>query len=253
MLKDLIDTQLPTEPSLPISHVTDWHSVESIVKNGCMSCEVSAEKTICFFYGAPLYKINLDGGSKESTGLRHRRPIGLVFKSDLIKEAAKLYPFDSGAFDKYFKAYFPSTYSLSSFEITPVENSTPAKIVSMFYETNENYIFGEPVKVKDLDHVMIEGLMEIFGSKSKKAYDERNHGIELQYKKDVSIKDNLELIVFPKTIFKKFGEQFDGFLKGFEILTYEDSYRFDPVKDSILVQAKIKEYFGKKYFNNSSR
>lgn len=251
MLKDLVEKQSVIKPLLPISHITDWHSVEHIVKCGFLSCNASEDKCICFFYGAPLYKVKSPHEDERTLGLMFRRPIGMVFKSDLIDMADKVYPFDSGAFSEHFKRYFPPEYDLSEFEVSPVARETPSKLVSLLYGSNENYIFGKPITPPKPVTSITEGLFELYNSKDIKLYDERNHGIELQYLKDVFIEDNLELIVFPRTVFRENKELIEVDLQKYNVEFYEDAYRYDPEKDSALIQAKVKEYFHKLYTSNS--
>jgi hypothetical protein len=57
MLRDLLENQSSAKPLLPISHITDWSSVEGIISCGFIRCAESEERRICFSYGPPLYKV----------------------------------------------------------------------------------------------------------------------------------------------------------------------------------------------------
>lgn len=250
MLKDLLDNQPSIKPLLPISHITDWHSVENIAKCGYLSYEESEDKCICFFYGAPLYKVKSPLEGAHALGLIYIRPIGLVFKSNLINMADKMYPFDSGAYSEHFKPYFPNSFDLSKFEISPVGEEELGKLVSLLFGNNDNYIFGTPAPPCRPVNSITDGLYALYSSKEVKPFDERNHGIELQYFKNVFIKDNIELIVFPRTVYLENKDAFSADLNQHPVEFYEDAYRFDPEKDSALIQAKVKEYLRKSYASN---
>jgi hypothetical protein len=253
MFQDIVNKQSAIEPILPISHITSLYSGGLILECGFLSSKKSKDesKSICFFYGVPLYKPN--SHQSQTSGMAFDRPIGMVFKSDLIALANKVYPFDSGAFDIYFKKYFPPDVNSNYFEISPVSIETPGKLVSLFYGSNDNYIYGRPISNNSLksdtitDAIIMEALFTLFESKDIQQYDERNHGIELQYFSDITLKDNLELVVFPRHVYEESSESFKSSFKNVAIEFYEESYRYEPKQDCILVQAKVKEYFRKNY------
>jgi hypothetical protein len=239
MLKKIIDTCHPAKPALPICHITTWHNFESIIENGSMTVDKNAGRdNLYFFYGLPFYKL-----PSMYTGQRFRRPIGLLFKSDLIGHASKIFPFDSGAFPKHFKPnYFPDDYSLETFELTDVDQETPGRLVSLLYQDNEKYIFGKPVGNCSSKETIIDCILDLITTKDKNSFDERNHGIEVVFSDNIKLKGSLELVLLPKTMYRENESNFNKNLSAFKLDFYEDNYRSDPAIDCSLVQAKSKEY-----------
>lgn len=239
MLNKIIEDYQPAVPELPICHITTWHSLESIIKQGCLTIDKDAGRdNLYFFYGSPFYKI-----PSIWTGQRFRRPIGLLFKSNLIDQANRIFPFDSGALQKHFKPdYFPDDYSLKTFELTPVMRDTPGRLVSLLYKNNEKYVFGEPVNNCKSQETIIDCILNLIATKDKNSFDDRNHGIEVVFSENVKLQGALELVLLPKTMFREHESSFDKNIHSFKLDYYEDSYRFDPAIDCALVQAKAKEH-----------
>lgn len=239
MFNKIVEAYQPSTPELPICHITTWHSFESIIKQGGLTIDKKEGRdNLYFFYGSPFYKI-----PSKWTGQRFRRPIGLLFKSNLINHSNKIFPFDSGAFEKHFKEdYFPKDYSLKTFELTPVTRETPGRLVSLLYKNNEKYVFGEPVANCMSKETIIDCILNLIATKDKNSFDDRNHGIEVIFSEDVKLQGSLELVLLPKTMFRENESNFDKKIHSFKLEFYEDSYRFDPGIDCALVQAKAKEY-----------
>jgi hypothetical protein len=247
MLKDLIIKETPAIPFLPVAHLTSWHNLTMIIEGSFLKTisKFKTQSVSYFFYGVPFYKLNLDDPQQTCSQL-FRRPIGILFKSKIIERAKRAFPFDTGAFgSKMFKEFFPDDSSIEEFEIPINDPSTPAKLVTFLYGNNTSYIFGGPLKLDQGKNILEDCLIHLISTRDIHKFDERNHAIEIQFNIDLPLKENIELMIFPREMYKMHFGRFGGKLSQYKIEFYEDSYRFDPLLDSALVQAKAKEYLRK--------
>lgn len=247
MLKDLLIDEYTLKTLLPISHITTLDCAESIVKCGFLNCEKSNENCICLFYGPPLYKVKSPHSDAHTMGLAFGRPIGLIFSNDLVDCAHQIFPFDSGAYQEHFRSFFPESFDLDRFAISPVKKEVLGKLVHFLYGSNENYIFGQPANFNKSLNPITEGLFELYNSKVIRKFDERCHGIEIQFINNILLKNNVELIILPRIVYSKNKDSLGDIFKDYALDFYEDGYRYDPEKDSHLIQAKAREYFIKSY------
>lgn len=87
---------------LPLVHTCQSHSLENIISSGKIKthyCDVFQEDLNYFFVGRPAYKKDLDEEAAE-----WELPSCFVFSYD-ISGAKRIYPFDTGA---YQRGLFPS-------------------------------------------------------------------------------------------------------------------------------------------------
>jgi hypothetical protein len=134
-------------------------------------------------------------------------PISFVFKKDLIWNAARLHPFDTGAFiDKRMITTIHSDFGLVDFELTAIPESAQA-IVSAFYDGNKNYIDCNPTNKLDVEDLIkkrqlqVETYYDLLRSAPNERGDERLHSIEVQFNNDVPLNGNLLAVVIPGRFF----------------------------------------------------
>lgn len=257
-LTDKVVGERPAEPILPMAHVTDVNLLRTILAEGKLGVRVDGKPALHVFYGTSAYFPKIDGigleaarnGERSSVGQTItnplERPVALVLRSDLAGLASCMYPFDSGGFSAHRYSMYLGKYSLDSFRFPVKDKYCPARIVKRYFGDNQHYIYGEAVGRQQLS-LEEQPLRELYCSTGLNPFDERAMTIELQFDDVIPIKDAVEFIVLPRTIYELFLEQEVPALKSHELLFYEDFSRFGPEADAHVIRVKIVEYLREHY------
>jgi hypothetical protein len=84
---------------LSLIHTSDFCRLQGIQEanslTGLPDSRFNDDRLLYFFYGRPSYRVN---PAVSNTRVSSFAPISFVFKKDLIWNAARLHPFDTGAF-----------------------------------------------------------------------------------------------------------------------------------------------------------
>jgi hypothetical protein len=165
-----------------------------IAPQGCKIFE--GEALSYFFYGRPAFRPNADA---EPSGLSHYFPICLIFKRSFALAIARVFPFDSGAFQNgLYASYIHRKMCLGDFGLE-AESSTPGRVISRFFGTVPAYLKGNPSPTDAIDPSEFEAqsYLALIHSKEGNAIDSRGASIEVQTSEHVSITDAVAAVVLP--------------------------------------------------------
>lgn len=192
---------------LPLVHTTTAYNFDQILEEstlGPSDCDVFMERLLYMFYGRPAYRV------KESRNerLEFEWPVVLIFKPIAIQSIKRIFPFDSGAFDRgVYEEFFAKQSKIDDFAVTPNLDSA-RKVVSAFYSNNMEYITGGTRKNVEIGRRQFEvqgvyelmrlpGVMMLDGS--NRVRDDRSTAIEIQVDQEIVFKDNLIAVIIPRT------------------------------------------------------
>ncbi len=163
------------------------------------TCDVfKGEALTYFFYGRPAFRPNLDA---EPSGLAHYFPVCLLFKPDILIDVRRVFPFDSGAFDRgFYTKYLHRNMKLGDFGLEP-DMTCPGKVVSLFFGSNAAYLTGKIGATPKLDPSEFEAqsYIALLQAKDGNALDSRGSSIEVQTATNVNIAETVSAIILPST------------------------------------------------------
>lgn len=187
--------------SLPLVHTTRAYFLKKILETQrieTIRCDVYKEDLAYFFVGRPAYKWDTDGEATE-----WELPVCFIFEYD-IKNAARVFPFDTGAFRKGLCPSYMKMMDVEDFNIKAI-NQGPERVIGTFFSSPRDYYLMKP---RPEHKFFDEFLVDIFDSEVKalhrlmsnasKAIDDRRCAIEVQFDKAVSLdKGKLLAIIAP--------------------------------------------------------
>jgi len=225
----LLEGVAPTEPRLPLVHTTDAFQFLGMMEGGSITpqdCPVfEGEALTYYFYGRPAFRPN---AHEEATGLEHYFPVCLIFKPSTAVAIRRVFPFDSGAFHGgHYAAYVHRHMKLGDFALE-IDPSTPAKIVTRFYGSNEAYLFSkDPVDNVPADQLEARSYVGLAAAKGGNAVDSRGSGVEVQGEVSLNLDACLEAVILPVSFVKTAtGDRLRS--KGIEVLGYATMGRMKP-------------------------
>lgn len=194
-------------PCLPLTHVTDGYHFRDIRNLGKLSprdCDVyKGERLLYFFYGRPSYRPHT---SKTTVDVWSLLPICIILKQSVGDQAARVMPFDSGAFHR--KMMHPPMHEdmkLEDFELN-ISPDVPAKIITIFYGNEHKYFHAkkdhrEQLNYNKIDDLEIDSYFKLVRHRPNRDYDDRVTAIEYQLRNPVNLFKNTEAIILPKPFF----------------------------------------------------
>lgn len=206
-VKNFVDSHEPTEPILPLTHVTTMFGFRTIMTGMTLEpkeCRVFNENLLYLFYGRPSYRATQVAGSELNWNL----PIGFILNPDAVSTIKRIFPFDSGAFaNGLYGETFHAESEMSSFRLTPKIIST-ARYTSAFYSGNAHYYRGKSDINLDLGNFDFELQGLSYLSKrpgmqtpnGKSTADERASTVEIQTAESLTIKDTLMALIVPESL-----------------------------------------------------
>ena len=226
-------------------HVTDGFALRAIMEHSGLKtskCPVHEESLLYFSYGRPAYKPN---ASREAIRLMAEAPVCIVVKPNAIKNKY-VYPFDSGAFDRY-RESMHRRMTFRDFALSPSIESAK-KIVSTFYGTNQAYF---DVQLKDKieyskGHFEVESFLSVIRDNRGNAYDDRIAAIEVVTDHACLLNGKVHAIVLPGAL-----EEDDDFKKLLtaarcEILTYPWTARLTSREYVAQIALIVRDYLKEK-------
>lgn len=231
------------EPEMTLGHTTNAGNLYKILNEDVVKPkhDFNGTQTLYFFYGVNFYRQSADFADAIS------RPVGFLFKNKILKDANSVFPFDTGAFNaKLYGDYLGD--DVMEYEVPANQDKTPAKLVKILYESNENYLFGKP---KPLNRAKTETEIKLIafirGATTEVSpsgnFDDRCYAIEVQFIKEQNFRDNLELLILPRQAYEyDLKGLLEDNLKGLNIDYYDDSGRFGPKEDSAVIKQKALDY-----------
>lgn len=199
--KAFVQSQEPTEGTLPLTHITRAYDFEEILEEEALqpeTCVEFKEKLIYLFYGRPAYRAKQGCNGR----LQYEWPIVFVFRPERIETIKRVFPFDSGAFKRQLYAeFFPKNSKINDFEVPPSLESA-RKLVRIFFSSNHGYFYGEVKTNLDLHRQYeAQGVAEMAMLPGGEGRDERSSAIEIQTNKPITLKDALLAILLPQMFF----------------------------------------------------
>jgi hypothetical protein len=180
---------------LPLVHSSQAYHLNDILSDGRLKarpCDVfSGDLLNYFFVGRPAYKHRANGSDSEYWEL----PICFVFEFEAIDKIKRVFPFDTGAFEKKLYPDYINIMPKEQFDCASVSDAAGKIIGAYFGDVNAYYRlrskdrgdfesdFGLGVldaEVKAVHRLSIE--------KSSTVFDDRRLTIELQAEGDVDLK-----------------------------------------------------------------
>jgi hypothetical protein len=189
--------------SLPLLHTCDAFAFRSILDNGALipqMCDVFSSDLLYTYYGIPSYRTNYSLATTNPA----MHMICIILNSEEIDEIYKIYPFDSGAFERLplmKETFFHPKNKILDFE---VENSLNGakKVIKTFYETNDNYVAQRPKVNKKFNELAFEAINyhTLISEKGNSILDDRASSIEIIFDKNIPLtKNTVKQIIIPNS------------------------------------------------------
>ncbi|MEW6438005.1 MAG: hypothetical protein AB1508_12650 [Pseudomonadota bacterium] len=205
-LRDFLDTSnAPSHTNLPWVHTTIAANLLDIMADGCLTpvpCNVFKGENLCYlFAGRPAYKFSSEGEASH-----WQLPVVFVIRFDREPNFKRIYPFDSGAFNRKMLPDYITLFDRERFRIDN-DPGNVGKVISVFFENDTRYLKRRPAsrdtlgKVHNFEprHQEIEALIRLYGEHSAAAFDDRAATIEAQLDHAINFADhNLLGIVMPE-------------------------------------------------------
>ncbi|TAA73934.1 MAG: hypothetical protein CDV28_1486 [Candidatus Electronema aureum] len=260
---DIIYNCPSSKPLLPLAHTTKSDNLDSIVMSG-LKKDSNKGVGLFFYYGLPFFIINERVDFKKnpcSVDISFSKPMGLLVKSDAIKYAKKIYPFDSGGYKKFRHLLNDDSIILQNFEIKNEEyffnKEVPSKIVTRYFSNNKGYVNGNSTANFNTYPYICSGnidnrdqlLDRLYKSEENEQADWRKRAIEVLIHQDIDF-EYIEVIILSSPIHLPINDDFNRKISKFnvKIIYYdEDEYDsvpkdFGPKNDYILLHEKVKNY-----------
>ncbi|MDR3448736.1 MAG: hypothetical protein P4M15_03125 [Alphaproteobacteria bacterium] len=226
--------------------------MEQIIRTGVIKaqlCDVFQEQLNYFFVGRPAYKARHD----DDEGAFWELPVCFVFQFD-VTNSKRIYPFDTGAFEREKFPQFIQMMDREDFEIGAVING-PEKYIGTFFGTPSKYFKMEPIDESKLQSryslgvfdAEIQALHRLVIRPGPKIgdtrVDDRRSTIEVQFDKDrVLLKKDLLAVIMPEPYFlePEVTKYFESL--GADIISYQ-TFPQNPTLYYAVIYEKIGEFF----------
>jgi len=240
-----------TLPLLPLAHTTYWDRFVSCVLNDKITpnspCPRNNTTEVAYlFYGTSFYVLNDRSFLPDFLS----RPVGLLFRSDTVNDMnVDTYPFDTGAYltGRYEPIIGQNPVELDKYVTSSNGVGQAAKLVKLFFHTNDDYLHGQPSRVDDKAQRCVKRVNELHFNKANKNADSRCTAIEVLTTMDISLNKNLEAVIVPKRTFDLESIKIPALEKGLnskniKIIKYGDTFRYGPSEDSRIIRELTFQY-----------
>lgn len=199
--EDVLDNDITSLVTLPLLHTCDAFSLRSIIEEMQLvpqKCDVFNIELIYTYYGIPSYRSNY----KKATQHPAFYMICLILDGDKFNDFHKVYPFDSGAFEKlpdFKNSFFHPKNKIKDFEVNDGIGGAK-KIVKTFYNSNQNYVVQSPQIHKKFGVFDFEAISysNLINSKINSSLDDRTSSIELIFDKKIELNsDTVKQLIIP--------------------------------------------------------
>jgi len=186
---------------LPLFHSCEVYDGGKIAKSGYLEarhCKEFDMNLLYFFYGKPAYAAG-EKNVKNRTD-NFYCPCCFVVNPEKVP-FFRVFPFDTGAFQgKRYEDFIHRHMKIENYEL---ENNIDAilEYISVFYETNEDYLKGE-CKQSESNVMEIKALLNMLNAKGAFEIDERANTIEVICDKNLKLAEVVECIILPRDLLK---------------------------------------------------
>jgi len=192
---------VPLGERLRWCHRTDAFALRDIIRNGCVvprMCNVFNEPLTYLFYGRPAYR------SQESQQVRlsARAPVILIFNNSIEQAGARIFPFDSGAFESRYEPWRHQDMQLSGFRM-PCGQDAAERHVFEFFGSRSNYLAMQSMRPKRTyaGEFEVETVAEMLSDNSADPADDRRLAVELQLDRNLLLtSEDTFALVIPESI-----------------------------------------------------
>jgi len=233
------------DKSLPLVHTTKYQDfkeetfpAKNILKQ--MKLRINDEHLLYFFYARPARRFK---NEKEI-------PVVLIIEP-ILKDIHKVYPFDTGAFDKYIENNrLDSRTPMSDYELS---NNLIAiqQYINAIFGNNYNYYYGKHKTDDELSNIVkqcrktnpdLNNLLNLINEKKEDGIDDRCKTIEIQSANDYNLSGKLLAIVVPN--FCQNDKEFIKIIKKINValLCYE-YYSMSKLYDHREIYKCVKKYY----------
>jgi hypothetical protein len=205
-LSAFLENHDPAAGLLPLVHITRAYAFDEMLVEGLLKptdCEIFKEPLIYLFYGKPAYRAKNGNNAR----LEFEWPIVFVFHPDKVGTIKRVFPFDTGAFERrIYSEFFDSNSKIVDFELEP-SLASAQKVVGAFYRNHKEYYDGASRKnveigIRQFEAQGIHELSRVPGTKevgaNAKVRDERSSSIEIQLSDPIDFTENLLAVVIPE-------------------------------------------------------
>lgn len=192
-------------PTLPITHTCDGYNFNEIYEDSRIRTSSSedfrGQSLVHFFYGRPAYRPK---SWKKAQSRLAFMPCSFVVESKVITDPVRIYPFDSGAWDRVrSNALMHPEIERDDFLL---HNSMdmPARLVNRFFRTNDDYYHGRyrNLRIPALQFEA-QSYYELIKHPSTQSLDDRTATIEIQYDNPIDLTShNVLFVVLPEDFYK---------------------------------------------------
>lgn len=239
----------PAEEQLHLTHSTSANAALEVMENLLLRttpCAVyEREELLYLFYGRPAYK---PARVEHASDMQELAPVCFVLDPQVLAQAKRVLPFDSGGFGRYHPFLGP-TLSRPDFELSGDAN-WPARIVSGFYRSNRRYFDQQPaISANDIpmSRLAARGYARLIADPSLADDDDRRGSIEVQLDADLPLKEVLRAIVAPPLLLN------DPIVlaalemcPSVEILSYSTYGRHRPQDYALLIYDRVDSFLASK-------
>ncbi|KRQ15910.1 hypothetical protein FBZ96_11580 [Bradyrhizobium stylosanthis] len=228
----LSNSNIATPKSPPWVHSAPSSKLIKIIQDEklvAMKCDVFKGEKLCYlFVGRAAYK-GRDALNPEAWQL----PSVFVMRFATPPPIKRIYPFDTGAFDRNRMPSYLTAFDMQNFELGS-DDALIGRLISLYFDTPRRYVDRKSVdedKIKeehvlDMSHAEILALGKLYREGSTKNYDDRAAAIEVQVGEDIPLrKQDLLGVVIPEEYMRTDGVR-ESLLK---LTKYIETYRLLPL------------------------
>ncbi|MDO9113942.1 MAG: hypothetical protein Q7U63_09115 [Polaromonas sp.] len=196
-----LQNTVPLNDRLKWCHRTDAFALRDIIKNGGVvprMCDVFKEPLTYLFYGRPAYRAQ----ESQQVRLSARAPVIIIFNNSIERSGARLFPFDSGAFESKYSSWRHQDMQLSGFHM-PCGQDAAERHVSEFFGSRSSYLAMEPSQPSRsyAGEFEVEAINEMLNDGSAEHADDRRLAIELQLNRNLTLTGaDTAALVIPESI-----------------------------------------------------
>jgi hypothetical protein len=195
----------PAWSLMPLTHVTKGIGLQDIARAQLISsnnCKTLKEEMSFFFYGRPAFRVSGDGSIKAEAAC----PTCLIFKPELIEKAEKIHAFDTGAFGKrIYKHIILDEMQISDFSLEN-DSSRPNKLIKRVFGSKQVYFDADTNQTLKSDtgaeswEFHAKAYLDLINSPGRNEPDDRVCTIEVVFKGELKLSDQLIAVVVPHTL-----------------------------------------------------
>jgi|TARA_B100000378_G_scaffold278882_1_gene284114 hypothetical protein len=199
---DYLNGFAPADGMMHLMHSTTVATGASIIVQGELRtrpCTVyGGEDLLYLFYGRPAFK-PLAGALP--SGIDEHLPMCLVIDPDLLGEAIRILPFDSGGYSRY-SNHTGVAVTRPDFELGP-GCEIPMRLVRAFFDTNSNYYHQKPTADQGaipITQLAARAFARLASDPALADDDDRRSTIEIQIGKTVPLAKALRAVIAPPVL-----------------------------------------------------